>query len=273
MKTTTKAMLLLGAAAIAAGAFSEKLTLRSYPIRSSKITSPIKLLQISDLHSSLYGKNQNELITFTDRISPDAILLTGDILDNRTPNSNALHYLKYVGAKYPCYYVSGNHEVYTHFLTEIKDLLRHYGITVLEGESVSVTLNGQTISVSGVDDPYVCMDNKGRLWEEQVKECSENVDEKVFSILLSHRPEQVATYSDSNFDLVLAGHAHGGQVIIPYFVNGLFAPHQGIIPPYAGGKYQLENGKTMIVSRGLSKLVRPRVFNRPEAVLVTLLPE
>lgn len=273
MRFSEKALLLLGGAALAAAAFREKLVLKTYPIRSPKISAPVKLLQISDLHSSLYGEKQSELISLTDKLAPDAILLTGDILDNRVPNVNALTYLKYVGKRYSCFYVSGNHEIYTGFLSEIKQLLCSFGITVLEGESKSVILNGQSITLSGIDDPYICIDKKGRLWEDQLEECANSLNENEFSVLLSHRPEPVSSYTETDFDLILSGHAHGGQVIIPGMINGLYAPHQGMLPKYAGGKYVLDNGSVMIVSRGLSKYVRPRVFNRPEAVLITLLPE
>jgi predicted MPP superfamily phosphohydrolase len=70
--------------------------------------------------------------------------------------------------------------------------------------------------------------------------------------------------------MVLSGHAHGGQVRIPFILNGLYAPHQGFFPKYAGGVYDHEN-YTHIVSRGSSfnpKL--PRIFNPPEVVSITI---
>ena len=177
-----------------------------------------------------------------------------------------------MAALYPCYYVSGNHEVYTHLIDAIKEKLVSYGIRVLEGENETVNVGEETIIIGGVDDPIESLDKYGRLWEDQLTDCGKALDGEHFSILLSHRPELISYYEETPFDLVLAGHAHGGQVIVPLLINGLYAPHQGFLPKYAGGEYVMANGGKMIVSRGLSKLVRPRVFNRPELVLVTLLP-
>ena len=79
-------------------------------------------------------------------------------------------------------------------------------------------------------------------------------------------------YAAAGFDLVVSGHAHGGQVRIPGLINGLCAPNQGWFPDYAGGEY-CAGETTMIVSRGLSTQAQmhvPRLFNRPELVIITL---
>lgn len=276
MKTPEKLLMLaaIGAGAAAVSyAVSERLVLRPYHIYSEKIRTPIRILHISDLHSSSYGKNGEELIEKAKNISPDIVVLTGDIIDDRAPNTSALKFLKELSLVFPCFYVSGNHEVYTHFLPAIKEKLEGYGITVLDGKSETVSLRGGNIVICGIDDPLAFPDDRGRLWEECLGDCSDSLDNETFSILLSHRPEPVSIYGETDFDLVLSGHAHGGQVIVPFLVNGLYAPHQGLFPKYAGGIYELKNGGRMIVSRGLSKRVRPRVFNRPELVIVTLLPK
>ena len=90
-------------------------------------------------------------------------------------------------------------------------------------------------------------------------------------MLLSQRPERTECYRDSGFDLVVSGHAHGGQVRLPGMINGLFAPHQGAFPDYAGGLYAL-GSTTLVVSRGLCRNLLPRVFNPPELVALDLLP-
>lgn len=275
MKISNAVLLALaGCGAVTLGYFalSEKMRLRTYPVLSEKIKAPIKILQISDLHSSHYGREHSELIDAITDISPDIIVMTGDILDNRAPNGACFQLLKRLASLYPCYYVSGNHEVYTHLVDAIKDMLVSYGIKVLEGENEAVRVGEQNIVIGGVDDPIESPDRYGRLWEDQLTDCGKSLDGSDFSILLSHRPELISYYEETPFDLVLCGHAHGGQVIVPSLINGLYAPHQGLFPKYAGGEYIMANGGKMIVSRGLSRLVRPRVFNRPELVLVTLLP-
>lgn len=262
-----------GAVALSCLAINEKMSLKTYPVFSEKIKSPVKILHISDLHSSNYGKDGAELIDAVNNISPDLVVMTGDILDNRAPNGECFRFLKKIASIYPCYYVSGNHEVYTHLVDAIKEKLVSYGIKVLEGETAEVEVKDNRIVIGGVDDPIESPDKHGRLWEDQLTDCGKALDGNDFSILLSHRPELIGYYEETPFDLVLCGHAHGGQVIIPKLINGLYAPHQGLFPKYAGGEYIMANGGKMIVSRGLSKFVRPRVFNRPELLLVMLLPQ
>ena len=94
-----------------------------------------------------------------------------------------------------------------------------------------------------------------------------------FSLLLSHRPEFTKLFSSLPINLILSGHTHGGQVRIPYLLNGLYAPNQGLFPKYAGGLYELDSSKRqyLVISRGLSLNYRlPRVFNPPEIVFITL---
>ena len=107
--------------------------------------------------------------------------------------------------------------------------------------------------------------------KKQLYSADEMSDRQYFSVLLSHRPELVELYQEHDFDLVLCGHAHGGQWRIPEILNGLYAPNQGVFPKYAGGRYDFEN-QTMIVSRGLAResTLAPRIFNRPELVIVDI---
>ncbi|MBQ4065775.1 MAG: metallophosphoesterase [Clostridia bacterium] len=259
--------------ALAALAVSERIKIVPYVIHTNKVTSPVRLLHVSDLHSALYGRNQQDLLALTHQIAPDAILFTGDIAEERVSPYNAFLYTKAVGNEYPCFYVSGNHEYYTHRAMELKRAFSSHGLAVLEGSCATLSVGDQALTVFGIDDPYGFPDAKMRLWEDQLNDCNAAVEEDRFSILLTHRPELVRYYADTDFDLILSGHAHGGQFIIPHVLNGLYAPQQGFFPKYAGGRYQLKDAQTMIVSRGLSKYVKPRVFNRPELVVITLLPE
>ena len=93
-------------------------------------------------------------------------------------------------------------------------------------------------------------------------------------VLLAHRPENIKCYLQYPFDLIVSGHAHGGQWRIPGLLNGLYAPHQGLFPRYAGGRYDFD-GATFLVSRGLARESTrvPRIFNRPELVIVDILPK
>ena len=253
-------------------AVDERISVRRQTIYSNKVDAPIKILHLSDHHSSAYGDDQKELIEMIDKLSPDLILMTGDIFDNRIDNENARILVENIASAYQCFFVSGNHEVSTNQLKRIKKYLREIGVTVLEGENTVVDVNGQRIIIGGIDDPLNGLDSMGRMWEEQLSSCDEGLNDDYFSVLMTHRPERTEDYRETDFDLILAGHAHGGQIIIPGIVNGIYAPHQGLFPDYAGGTYDLGDGQKMVVSRGLSKYVRPRVFNRPELVLITVKP-
>jgi len=93
---------------------------------------------------------------------------------------------------------------------------------------------------------------------------------KGYKILLSHRPEHIHTYMNYDFDLILSGHSHGGQIRIPWLLNGLYCPNQGFLPKYAGGHYRID-ATDFIVSRGLSfRKTLPRVMNPPEVVVITI---
>ena len=121
VRTARPALLLAaGAAALTLCAASEKLKTVSYVIRTDKLTAPVRLLHVSDLHSSCFGEGQRDLIALTEALAPDAVLMTGDIADNRIPNTAAFLYAAAVGASFPCFYVSGNHEIYSGRIDALK---------------------------------------------------------------------------------------------------------------------------------------------------------
>ena len=109
--------------------------------------------------------------------------------------------------------------------------------------------------------------------EGQLSQAGSQVEPETFSVLLAHRPERIEAYLESPFDLVVSGHAHGGQWRIPGILNGFIAPNQGLFPQYAGGQYDFEDA-ALIVSRGLARESTriPRIFNRPEVVVIDLTP-
>ncbi len=266
-------LLLLGIAA-----FWQGLSVQHYIIPTDRITSSVRLALLTDLHSTRYGENQRELIEAIQKQEPDLILLVGDIADDEVPHDAAWELLSAIAEKYPCYYVAGNHEFWADDTEGIKEQIRSFGVEVLEGTSKTIEIRGQEVQISGVDDP-ARFSGGARLedssvpaeWLDQFQTVCAQVDEDAYSILLSHRPELVDYYEGSGFDLVVSGHAHGGQVRIPGILNGLFAPNQGFFPQYAGGKYELGE-TTLVVSRGLSKSRLPRIFNPPELVVINLYP-
>ena len=136
-----------------------------------------------------------------------------------------------------------------------------------------VSQNSNEITLSGVNDPdQARYTGRGVGMRAELDKTRDARRTDEFNILLAHRPSFVKTYLDYGFDLILTGHAHGGQWRIPGILNGTFAPDEGFFPKYAGGLYSFDNGTEMIVSRGLARESTrvPRIFNRPELVIVEL---
>ena len=249
---------------IAAAALDTGITVPVYEIFSDKVQSSVRIVLLTDFHSSSYGDKQQVLIDAIDEQNPDVILLAGDIAENVRPHKHTEDLLEKLTSRYRCYYVVGNHEEWSGKCDEIKEMFRSYGVKVMEGDSEIFETSGQAIRISGADNSLPFM---------QLSACYENAGDDIFTVFMSHRPDLVDLYSGHGFDLVVCGHAHGGQVIIPHVLNGLYAPNQGVFPKYAGGRYTLDDGTTeMIVSRGLCKNILPRVFNQPEVVVIDIKP-
>lgn len=231
--------------------------------------NPIRCVLITDLHSCYYGKNQKNLIKMVDKQNPDIVFLGGDIFDDKIGDKNAEIFLEDISKKYECFYVSGNHEYWSERIDEQKEKVRKLGIPVLEGDCVTVEINGKFVDVCGADDPTRLYD---RQFVEQLDKAYAQTKEDHIKVLLTHRPERVDVYSNYDFDLILAGHAHAGQFRIPFVNIGVYAPNQGIFAKYVSGKYTLDNGSMMIVSRGLAResTPLPRFFNHPEIVVFDL---
>lgn len=253
-------------------ALNERLILRTYTVVSPKLTAEVRLAVVTDFHSS---DNADDVVAMVASCAPDAVLMVGDMFDDDTanrPTERTLSLMRQLSALYPCYYVSGNHEAWTGEMDALYQQTEEAGVTVLRMSSGVLTVRGQRIALCGIPDPYEMVFSGAPDTEEQIRQAMENVDSADFTVLLVHRPELLAKYAQFPLDLVVSGHAHGGQVRIPGVLNGLYAPNQGWFPKLAGGAYT-QDGTTLIVSRGLAVRTRlPRIFNRPEVVLVRCVP-
>lgn len=253
-------------------ALDERLILRIYTVVSPKLTAEVRLAVVTDFHSS---DNADDVVAMVASCAPDAVLMVGDMFDDDTanrPTERTLSLMRQLSAQYPCYYVSGNHEAWTGEMDALYQQTEEAGVTVLRMSSGVLTVRGQRIALCGVPDPYEMVFSGAPDTEEQLRQALEDVDSADFTVLLAHRPELLTKYAQFPLDLVVSGHAHGGQVRIPGVLNGLYAPNQGWFPKLAGGAYT-QDGTTLIVSRGLAVRTRlPRIFNRPEVVLVRCVP-
>lgn len=258
--------------ALALIALDERLILRTYTVVSPKLTAEVRLAVVTDFHSS---DNADDVVAMVASCAPDAVLLVGDLFDDDTqnrPTERTLSLMRQLSAQYPCYYVSGNHEAWTGEMDALYQQTEEAGVTVLRMSSGVLTVRGQRIALCGIPDPYEMVFSGAPDTEEQLRQALEDVDSADFTVLLAHRPELLAKYAQFPVDLVMSGHAHGGQVRIPGVLNGLYAPNQGWFPKLAGGAYT-QDGTTLIVSRGLAvRTWLPRIFNRPEVVLVRCVP-
>ncbi|WP_295616191.1 metallophosphoesterase [uncultured Intestinimonas sp.] len=275
MKKKNKLAMVSACAALAVTAvvaLNDSLTTRLYEVRSEKVREPVRLVLLTDLHSCAYGAGQRKLLDAVEAQHPDLVLLGGDIVDDdpSLDEENAWTVVRALAERYPTFYVTGNHEFWGGRPEELKRRMEAYGATVLEGACETVIFQGQPLGICGVDDPAVGEES----WEVQLDRAAAEADPDYFNILLTHRPERVNRYEGRGFDLVLAGHTHGGQWRIPGLLNGLLAPNQGFFPQYAGGRYQIGES-ALIISRGLARESTriPRLFDPPEVVVVDVLPE
>ena len=260
--------LLIGLSAIGLTLYNG-LIVRDYHIQLPSIEEgeQIKVVVLTDLHSFKYGKYQQRLLKQIKKQKPDLIMLVGDIVDDHRPIEGTKLLLEGLKGTVPMFYVTGNHEENIKQLPRVKHFLRSYGVTVLEETYEKVRVGDTSLIIAGMSDPYT----KYPFIEAFYKLSDAIQKEEGVKILLSHRPEYAPVYEKGGYDLVLSGHAHGGQVRIPYLLNGLYAPGQGFFPRYAGGEYKLKSDTHFIVSRGLAIYpTLPRVFNPPEILAITL---
>lgn len=230
-----------------------------------------RIAQISDLHNEVFGSGNGELLTLLAGTRPDIIVITGDLIDSRrTDVSAALEFVRGAVEIAPVYYVAGNHESrLPEEFWMLERCMENLGVSVLRGERTLLTREGAAVALIGVDDPTF-QDKNSANWPGIVaEELGRLREEGLYSILLIHRPELLETYARAGMNLVFSGHAHGGQVRIP-FVGGVIAPNQGFFPQYDGGLYTMGDTQ-LVVSRGLGNSLCPlRVNNRPEIVLAEL---
>lgn len=231
-----------------------------------------RIVQISDLHNAKFGKNNQKLVGRIRECEPDMIVLTGDLVDsNHTNIDRAVQFVDEIVKICPVYYVTGNHEYWLEKseYDELMDGLIGAGVVILDDQVVEISRGDAKFRLVGLDDKSLADGTLGTLLNNTHNVVHEDSDEREFTVVLAHEPQYLARYASSGVDLVLSGHAHGGQFRLP-FVGGIVAPDQGFLPKYTAGEYYM-NGTEMIVSRGLGNSVIPvRLFNFPEIVCVEL---
>ncbi|WP_430697367.1 metallophosphoesterase [Metabacillus mangrovi] len=249
-------------------------TVTQIEVSSRKIPeafSGYKILQVSDLHNKSFSEDQVNLTEKMTRIKPDVIVFTGDLVDSkRYSEDEAVTLARKSRSIAPVYFVTGNHEWLSGKYSSLEKKLKKAGVIVLRNEAVELSKGPDSVRLMGIDDPAA---ESGGYNEPAVAEkgirLAGGEEKSDYTILLSHRPELLQVYAKYNVDLVFSGHAHGGQVRLP-FIGGLIAPNQGLLPKLTVGKHTSKD-TTMVISRGLGNSVIPvRAGNQPELVVVSL---
>jgi len=251
------------------------LEIYKYNVKSEDIPSEFdnfRIVQISDLHNAEFGENNEKLLLMLKQADADIIAITGDMIDSRNTDVDvAISFAQKAVNIAPVYYVNGNHE--SRVLGEYEKLkqgLTDAGVNILENSSADITIGDEAITLIGINDPTFRMELVDDTMEQNIAHQLEDVipDNDNYKVLLAHRPEYFDVYA-GNVDLVLSGHAHGGQFRIP-FIGGLVAPGQGFFPEYYEGSHIKENTE-MIVSRGIGNSIIPfRINNKPEIIVAEL---
>ena len=249
------------------------LQLGVYKIESEKLPAAFdgaKIVQVSDFHNTKSAPLRESLAAEIKEQAPDIIVITGDIVDSRKTNMEiSLDFVEEIKDIAPIYYVPGNHESRLEDYRVLANNLQDLGVIVLENRSESFELDGESIELVGLIDPMFAHEKTVKNEVISAKMLDEiDFDEASFSVLLAHRPELFEVYEKYGFDLMLSGHAHGGQIRLPFF-GAFLVPNQGFFPEYAEGR--IDGNGTMIISRGIGNSLAPfRINNRPELIVVEL---
>ena len=254
-----------------------ELSVAAYTVPTG-LETPIRIVQLSDLHGWTFGEGNAELIARVEELEPDIIVMTGDMMDRSDENADvACDLIRSLVSTAPVYYCYGNHE-YTWMKNRQESLtpvLREAGAVVLDTEYLDITVNGQELRLGGYHGYWKqpsMFEVTQEQWHREFDFTLEFEDTERFKILLNHIPTTWLDWGyidDFPVDLVLTGHYHGGQIRLP-FIGGLYAPYVGLFPAYTEGIYEGEKA-TCILSAGLGASPGiPRINNLPQIVVIDL---
>ncbi len=253
----------------------------TYDIKSDKITKPCRLVLLADLHNKSFGKGNKRLLTAIDEVSPDGILVAGDMLTaiRGADYSHALALMEKLSAKYRIYYGMGNHEYRLGLYPDDYPGMYEGYMSGLKGAGIEPLINGTAylpecnIAVCGaqIDRTYYRHFRRKPMETAYLPKLLGTPDRNMFQLLIAHNPVYFDAYAEWGADLVVSGHVHGGIVRLPV-LGGVLSPAITLFPKYDGGMFT-ENESTMILSRGLSSHTPPvRIFNPGELIVIDLKP-
>lgn len=275
-----KTLKLLRNTAVAAGiicavrGLDTRLEVTHYTLHFPKLPKEFedfRIVQLSDYHCDTIPG----LLEAVRSETPNIILTTGDMADDKGSCSPAVRLFSHLMRIAPTFAVTGNHDLWRSDYAKYEFELNRLGIRTLHNETIPYNRNGESIYISGIDDPFT---RDGASMRINVKKSLDllKLDTNNFNLLLFHRANMFDCVKKSGFDLILTGHMHGGQFRLPSG-QGVLAPKSGwgsnapaLFPKYFAGLYEYENTR-MIVNRGLGNpMIIPRLFNRPEITVIKL---
>lgn len=235
-------------------------------IKSNKITSgeSVRILQISDVHNKKFPGKNRSVLKKIEKIKPDVIVITGDLIDGKTENFEYIYSFveQLVKINKNIYFVSGNHEWRNKNMKRFIDGIGERNLIVLNNKNTTFVKEKNNINICGIDDPYS--------EHEEIDKAFKNIDKDNFTVLLSHSPDIIIKGKNVPADLILCGHTHGGQVRLP-FIGAIVAPGQELFPKYDKGAFRVFEDTIVYIDSGLGTSVWPiRFFNRSQMSLITV---
>lgn len=253
---------------------SNRFVVREYTIESDRIGKDQTFLFVSDLHCREYGKGNEKLLSAIDNIKADYALIGGDIMVSRPgrDQQTGVDFVKNLCERMPVYFAYGNHEhrakihekTYGKLYEEFETAVENDNLSWLDNKSVDV--DGVRITGFTMEEPYYLRKFKLNMKPDYIVKTVGEFHKNSFNIMLAHDPEYFDTYCETDADLVLSGHFHGGIARLP-FIGGVISPRFKLFPAYAGGQYE-KNGTKIIVSCGLGMHTIPLRFNNPAELTV-----
>ncbi len=258
------------------------LTVSRFVLPSDKINSSFRIVMIADLHDHTFGRQNTSLVKKIAREQPDVICMVGDMINSSSYSDEiAVGLVEQLKEYAPVYYSMGNHELKYisegHDRNVLFDHIQKAGAVVIDRTFEDIEVNGNLIRIGGMYEyGFKTSMQSDQANEAALKFLDEYLDTDRYMIMCAHVPGAFASWDYAGkygIDLVLSGHLHGGQVIVPG-VGGLYSQLEGFWPRIDYGQYDL-SGADMIVTRGLSSNHKklPRFNNLPEICVIDLIPE
>ncbi|RGS37250.1 metallophosphoesterase [Coprococcus eutactus] len=257
---------------------NRKISFSSYRIKDKRLKKNAKIVMISDLHNACYGEKNSELLHVVETISPDLILVAGDVIVGKTGLSvdTGVDFLNSLGESFPVFVGKGNHEMRTSIYEKYGDMWENLyertkdKVHWLINDSIYLADYNMTIYGLDMKPEYYRRFKKLYMDSAYLEEELRKPDKRSYNILIGHDPDYFEEYAAWGADLCVSGHVHGGLIIIPH-LGGLISPMIKFFPKYYKGVYNIGDSH-MIVSAGMGlHTLKIRLNNEPDLVTINLM--